>query len=133
MSGHAIAEEASKQGLTCTLSPTGHIDFVSYTPKMDDPMRHPPSSAPKPFPCYGKELSLKEVLKKVSDPPQTSLILQYTCDGPTPWVDLQTSPQFGKNGFLGGSFIRVRLISIFDASLVGDTDSLKSLGRSMLK
>jgi hypothetical protein len=110
MSGARLFKEAAAFGLLAHTNAMGHIEMLGYTPKAGDPVRkHPGAPTPNPYIALGKLLTLTETLNAVG---QLSQVLQYTVAGKAS-KPLDENAQFAKTGFSEGSFIRVRLISIY--------------------
>jgi hypothetical protein len=109
MLGSSLLVEAAKHGLRYQVNSSGHNEYLSYTPKTGDNLRHAPLNGI--FPFYGLPLPLSESLRQVGE---ISHIFQYTTSGTvkTP-VDTNVPPQFSNNAFSDGSDLRIRLISIF--------------------
>jgi len=108
MRGSSILAAAAARGLRYQVNTVGHIEYLSYTPKLGDPLSHPPAP-PLAFPFYGLPLSLREAPAPIGE---VSHIFQYTCDA-TLATSPAYNPQFVNNGFPTDSEIRIRLVSIY--------------------
>jgi len=138
MLGSTILNIASTHGLRYQVNSIGHLEYLSYTPKVGDTFAHflgidgahpqptpvkpavPPAqnpAVPRAFPFYGQPLSQFENPQPIG---QQSQILQFTVEpnsldyaGKKITTGDPSTPQFYFSAFPDKCEIRTRLINIY--------------------